>query len=142
MTYILEAGVLRHTHHMSIWCGRAASVVATVSSIVVIIIIVPAALVGEVGRAFVLMRAAIVLEACYCFLNISRRVLVQLLVVSEDDDGDIDRAEDGELMRLLEQTALALQKGDRPGDVLEVEWERIEWRRGKRSTYCGRREWV
>lgn len=30
----------------------------------------------------------------------------------EDDDGDVDGAEDGELMGLLEQTAFALEEGD------------------------------
>lgn len=30
----------------------------------------------------------------------------------EDDDGDIDRAEHGKLMRLLEQSTFALEKGD------------------------------
>ena len=33
--------------------------------------------------------------------------------MAEDDDGDVDGAEDGELMRLLEQAAFALQEGDR-----------------------------
>ena len=142
MPYVLEAGMLRHAHHMGVRCGCAASVVATISTIVIIIVVVPTTLVREVGRPFVFMRAAIVLEASYCFLDISRRVLVQLLVVSKDDDGDIDRAEDGELMRLLEQPSLALQKSDRPRDVLEMEWDRVEWRRVKSCTCSGRREWV
>ena len=30
----------------------------------------------------------------------------------EDDDGDIDGAEDGELMRLLEQSSFTLEEGD------------------------------
>ena len=32
--------------------------------------------------------------------------------MAEDDNGDVDGAEDGELVRLLEQTALALEEGD------------------------------
>jgi len=31
--------------------------------------------------------------------------------VAEYDDGDVDGTEDGQLMRLLEQTALALKEG-------------------------------
>jgi hypothetical protein len=42
--------------------------------------------------------------------NISRRILVELLVVSEDYDCDIHRAEDGKLMRLLEQSTFAFQE--------------------------------
>lgn len=37
--------------------------------------------------------------------------LVQLLVVAKDDDGDIDGAEDGQLVGLFEKTALALEEG-------------------------------
>jgi hypothetical protein len=43
--------------------------------------------------------------------NITTRVFVQLLVISKDYDRDIDRAENGELMRLLEQAAFALEEG-------------------------------
>ena len=32
--------------------------------------------------------------------------------MAKDDDGDIDGAEDGELMRLLEQPAFSLEEGD------------------------------
>lgn len=44
------------------------------------------------------------------FSHVARRVLVELLVLAKDEDGDIDRAEDGELMRLLEETTLALKE--------------------------------
>ena len=47
-------------------------------------------------------------------VDVSRRVLVQLLVVTEDDDSDIDGAQHGKLVRLLEQTTFALEEGDRP----------------------------
>ena len=43
--------------------------------------------------------------------NITTRVFVQLLIISKDYDRDIDRAENRELMRLLEQAALALEEG-------------------------------
>ena len=32
--------------------------------------------------------------------------------MAKDDDCDIDRAEDGKLVRFLEETAFALQEGD------------------------------
>ena len=53
-----------------------------------------------------------ILKSCDRLVDVSRRVLVQLLVVAEDDDGDIDGAQDGELMRLLEEAAFALEEGD------------------------------
>jgi hypothetical protein len=48
-------------------------------------------------------------------VDVARRVLVQLLVVTEDDDCDVDGAQHGKLVRLLEQTTFALEEGDRPG---------------------------
>lgn len=44
-------------------------------------------------------------------VDVRRRVLVQLLVVPKDNNSDVDGAQDGELMRLLEQTTFALEKG-------------------------------
>lgn len=52
-----------------------------------------------------------VLIALDCFVDIARGELIQLLVVPEDDDRDVDRTENGKLMRLLEETAFALEKG-------------------------------
>lgn len=43
--------------------------------------------------------------------HVCGRILVELLVITKDEDGDINRAQHGELMRLLEQTAFSLQKG-------------------------------
>lgn len=45
-------------------------------------------------------------------LYLRRRVLIQLLIVSKDNHRDIDGAEDGELVGLLEEAALALEEGD------------------------------
>lgn len=42
--------------------------------------------------------------------HFTRGVLIQLLVVAKDDNGDIDRTKNGEFMRLLEETTLSLQK--------------------------------
>jgi hypothetical protein len=43
-------------------------------------------------------------------VDVSRGELVELLVVAEDDDGNIDGAQDGQLMRFLEQTTFAFEK--------------------------------
>jgi uncharacterized membrane protein YebE (DUF533 family) len=45
------------------------------------------------------------------FVDIARGKFVELLVVAEDDDGHVDGAEHRELMRLLEETAFALEEG-------------------------------
>lgn len=44
-------------------------------------------------------------------VHVGRRVLVELLVRAKDEDGDIDGAEDGKFVRLLEEAALALEEG-------------------------------
>lgn len=56
------------------------------------------------------IRIAIIIVSIYYLRNITGRILVQLLVVSKYDDGHIYGAENRQLMRLLEQTALALEK--------------------------------
>lgn len=88
----------------------------------------------EIGRSFVLIGSAMLWQSqfrclfeCYCMgylygatyilvsgnevAHVRGRILVELLVVSKDEDGDIDGAEHGELVCLLEQAALALEKG-------------------------------
>jgi hypothetical protein len=42
--------------------------------------------------------------------NVTTRIFVQLLIIPKDYDRDIDRAEDGKLMRLLEQATFALEE--------------------------------
>lgn len=56
-----------------------------------------------------------ILKSCDGLVDVPRRILVQLLVVSEDDDSDVDGAEHGKLVRLLEQPTFALEEGDGPG---------------------------
>ena len=56
-------------------------------------------------------RRAYVLISGQDLSNITTRVFVQLLIITKDYDGDIDGAENGELMRLLEQAAFALEEG-------------------------------
>lgn len=55
--------------------------------------------------------------SCHDILHISTRVFVQLLVVPEYDDCHIDRAKDGKLMRLLEQTTFALEERAAEGNI-------------------------
>lgn len=45
------------------------------------------------------------------FAHVARRVFVEFLVAAKNEDGNIDGAQDRELVRLLEQAAFALQKG-------------------------------
>lgn len=72
----------------------------------------------EIGGSFVLVGTAMVLVPGDEISHIRRRVLVELLVVAKDEDGDIDGAEDGQLVGLFEQTALSLQERDRTVSVI------------------------
>lgn len=44
-------------------------------------------------------------------IDVTRGEFIQLLIVTKNDDCDIDRAEDGKLMGLFEETAFSLEKG-------------------------------
>lgn len=59
--------------------------------------------------------AAYILVPTDGLVDVTRRELIQLLVVAEDDDGNVDRAEHRELVGLLEQAAFALQEGSATG---------------------------
>ena len=80
---------------------RRASLIAFVSTLVILIVII-SALICKVSRTFVLMCAAIVLESSYDIVDVIRGVFVELLVVTKDDDGDIDLTQDGKFVRFLE----------------------------------------
>src|SRR4051794_7376487 len=54
-----------------------------------------------------------VLVPCDEIAHVRRRVLVELLIIAKDEDGNIDGAEDGQLMRLLEQATLSFEKGSK-----------------------------
>lgn len=106
----LSLKVLGHhgsSHALSVGRGGIALVVLVVISATV-----------EVRRSFVLVRPAMIGISCDQLSHVARRVLVQLLVLAEDEDGDIDRAKDGELMCLLEKTTFALQEGDRAVSII------------------------
>lgn len=51
-----------------------------------------------------------ILKAIDSLVDVARRELVQLLVVTKDDDGDIDRAQDTKLVSFLEQSTFSLEK--------------------------------
>ena len=57
------------------------------------------------------MEFAYILVTANCLVDVARGELVQLLVVTENDDGHIDGTEDGELVCLFEEAALALEEG-------------------------------
>ena len=51
-----------------------------------------------------------VLVSTNIFIDIAGREFIELLIVAEDDDGNIDGAEDGQLMGLFEQAGFALEE--------------------------------
>lgn len=53
---------------------------------------------------------AYVLETPDCLVYVARRVLVELFVVAEDDDGNVDRTQNRKLVRFLEKTTFALEE--------------------------------
>ena len=103
-------------HHGVLWRRRRVALrgrqVASCTILVIVVLVSTGTLVRKIRRPFVLVCAAIVLEATNDLVDVRRRVFIQLLVVAKDNDGDVDGAEDGELVCLLEQAALALQEGD------------------------------
>jgi hypothetical protein len=80
-------------------------------SVVVVIIVIHLSLPSEISRALMFVCTSIVLISCQDLSNITTRVFVQLLIIPKDYDRDIDGAENGELMRLLEQATFALEEG-------------------------------
>lgn len=80
-------------------------------SIIVVIVIIHLSLPTEVRGTLVFIGSSIILISSQDLSNITTRVFVQLLIITKDYDSDIDRAENGELMRLLEQAAFALEEG-------------------------------
>jgi hypothetical protein len=116
--------------------GRGVRVARCSALVVVVFIVVAVLLAHKVLGALVLVRAAIlrdlsarssfsaalldgrsayILVPANGLVDVARRKLVQLLVVAKDDDGDVHGAQHGELVRLLEQAAFALQKSAAAG---------------------------
>lgn len=82
-------------------------------------------------------------------IDIRRRVLVQLLIVAEDDNRDIDGAENGELVSLLEQATFALEEGDATVAIVSncvramqwLAWERLHGERCSDGVVGEQWEW-
>jgi hypothetical protein len=116
MSNVLEGGLILQgmTHHgmlrrsVRVPRGRAGHVRAG-HVLVLVILVVQVRLVIVLGP-FMFVGTAIILITADNLVNVARGELVQLLIVAKYDDGDVDRAKHGKLMRLLEKTALALQK--------------------------------
>ena len=108
---MLKARMVLHAHHLLLIWRRRASLVHLFSALLVLVVIA-SSLIGEVLWTLVLMRAAIILKAPDYLIDVGRGVLVELLIVPEDDNGDVDGTQDGQLMRLLEQAAFPLEEGD------------------------------
>jgi putative Ca2+/H+ antiporter (TMEM165/GDT1 family) len=78
--------------------------------VTIFVVVVLAAV--EVRRTFVLVWSTMICVTRDQFAHVARGVFIELLVAAEYEDSHVDRAEDGKLMRLLEQTTFALQKGN------------------------------
>lgn len=114
---VLHAWLLLLLHHLvTVRC--TSHVPSVLLSALVILVVVSAAFIREVLRAFVFVRSAIILESRDRLVDVTGGVLVELLVVTKNDDGHVDRAQDRELVGLLEQSALTLEEGYRPVAVV------------------------
>jgi hypothetical protein len=51
-----------------------------------------------------------ILIAAESIVHVTRGILIQFLVVAENNNGYVDGTENSELMRLLEEATLSLQK--------------------------------
>lgn len=131
MSDVLEGGLALKMvrHHGMLWRGMGVSRRGSAHHLdVFILLLVQVFLAHEVFRAFVLVRSAIlrvpvsalspgghggayILIPADGLIDIAGRELVQLLVVSKYDHSNVDGAEDGELVGLLEETAFALEEG-------------------------------
>jgi hypothetical protein len=69
-----------------------------------------------------------ILEAGDRFVNITRREFIELLVVTKDDDSDVDGTEYAQLVCLLEQAAFALQEGAATKKPLALTG--LKWKKG------------
>ena len=88
MPYVLIYWMVMYACHvmLRLWCTSRITFVSTL----VIVIVIIAALIGEVCRPFVFVCTAIVLKSTYDLIDVVRRILVQFLVMTEDDDSDVD----------------------------------------------------
>lgn len=113
VSHVLESGLTLEMmwHHGMLWGSMRVARWRASHRVFILILVVQVFLAHEVFGAFVLVRTAIILIATDGLIDIARRELIQLLVVAEDYDGNIDGAENGELVSLFEKTTFALEKG-------------------------------
>jgi hypothetical protein len=112
MTNMLEGlGMLEVVRHHRV-LGWGMRVVGSGTIVVFVFIIITVLFAHEVLGAFMFVRIAIVLVAANSRIDVARRELIEFIVVTEDDDGDVYGAQDGELVSLLEKATLALEEGD------------------------------
>ena len=136
MTNMLEGlSMLEVVRHHRV-LGRSMRVVGNGAIVVVFVIIIAVLFAHEVLGTFVfvcvtilgvvsamcelargLLAATYVLVTAYSGIDVAGRELIELVVVTKDDDGDVYRAQDRELVSFLEKTALALEKGARGGSA-------------------------
>jgi hypothetical protein len=117
MTNMLEGlGMLQVVRHHRV-LGWGMRVVGSGTIVVVVFIVIAVLFAHEVLGAFVFVRIAIVLVAANSRIDVARRELIELIVMTEDDNGDVYGAQDGELVSLLEKTTLALEEGAGSGSA-------------------------
>jgi hypothetical protein len=92
----------------------------------------------EVCGSFVLVWPAVICVPGDELPHVTGGVLVQLLVLAKDEHGDIDRAQYGQLMCLLEEAALALQEGARVRHISSVSCSKSEFGSKREPVGC---EW-
>lgn len=129
---VLHAWLLLLLHHLvTVRC--CSGIPGLLLTALVILVVVSAAFIREVLRAFVFVRSSIllkvspqpylspqpcdthILKSSDRLIDITGGIFVELLVVTKNDDGHVDGAQHRELVGLLEQSALSLEEGYRPG---------------------------
>lgn len=104
MADVLESGLVLQVmghHGVLLWgCVRIAR--RGSHCVLVVLVVVDILFAHEIFGPFVLMSATIILISTNGLVDVAGRKLVELLVVTKDDDGDIDRAQHRELMGFFE----------------------------------------
>jgi hypothetical protein len=134
MSDMLESRLIRELRRHHLWFDRAA-VLGHPRPILIVIIIHIFPLARKVRGSLVFVGSSILKKVTSAMFrrcarvgtyvvvsgqdlsNVGTRVLVQFLVISKDNNGDVDGAEDGQLMCLLEQTAFALEESSANGMI-------------------------
>jgi hypothetical protein len=102
---VLKCGLILQVmgHHAVLLLWRRVRIALRGSHCVLVVLVVIHILFAhEVFGAFVLMSAAIILVSANGLVDITRGKFIELLVVTEDDDCDVDGAQHRELMGFFE----------------------------------------